>query len=328
MLIFAKHFPDVPFCPWFFGSDSCEVLFSYLRAFTKGKNNFSFLEMLDITGRVIRLMELKHKERIKPVEQPEVTWPANLQQEIVEGMINAEKEVLKTIEEMGMIPGLRAANVVYQNQRTGEITMLNSASSAFVSDTSIFADEQNIAMFEELFDLDNNILLGNLQNDSIATVKHIAEIIADAQGTEKEEEEELDEGDPRNCELYKVGTCKFLQRGFVEPAMTHWIGCEFPNCGKWWHELCLGIKFQNDEERNRYAFICPKHDCDPVELFSAEKPKATKEDKSIFYGSGDAFAQTSDQKRERQNQHRERNNEQYVKYKGEVYHIQTFFVFK
>ena len=45
----------------------------------------------------------------------------------------------------------------------------------------------------------------------------------------------------RICEFYKVGTCKFLQQGFVEPAMTHWIGCDFPNCGKWWHELCLGI---------------------------------------------------------------------------------------
>lgn len=50
MLVFAKYFPDVPFCPWLFGSDSCEVLFSYLRGFTKGKNNFNFLEMLDITA--------------------------------------------------------------------------------------------------------------------------------------------------------------------------------------------------------------------------------------------------------------------------------------
>jgi len=66
--------------------------------FTKGKNNFSFLEMLDITGRVIRLMEIKHKGRInKVVEELEVTWPTNLQQEIVEGMKTAEKEVLKTM---------------------------------------------------------------------------------------------------------------------------------------------------------------------------------------------------------------------------------------
>lgn len=45
------------------------------------------------------------------------------------------------------------------------------------------------------------MLLGNLQKDRTTTVKQIAEIIADAQGTQKEEEE-LDEGDPRNCELY------------------------------------------------------------------------------------------------------------------------------
>lgn len=65
-------------------------------------------------------------------------------------------------------------------------------------------------MFKELFDLDNDILLGNLQKDPTTTVQQIAEIIADTQGTEKEEEE-LDEGDPRNCELYNVGTCKYLQ---------------------------------------------------------------------------------------------------------------------
>lgn len=95
--------------------------------------------MLDIAGRVIRLMELKHKERTKSVMQPEVTWSANLQQDIVQGIKKAEKEVLKTMEEMGMIPGLRAANVVYQNQRTGEITMLNSASSAFGVKHNIFS---------------------------------------------------------------------------------------------------------------------------------------------------------------------------------------------
>ena len=92
--------------------------------------------------------------------QPEVTWSAHVQQDIVQGMQKAEKEVLKTMEEMGMIPGLRAANVVYQNQRTGEITMLNSASSAFVSNTTFFPDEANITAFEELFDLHNDIFIG------------------------------------------------------------------------------------------------------------------------------------------------------------------------
>ena len=62
--------------------------------------------MLDIAGRVIRLMELKHKKRTKSVMRPEVTWSATLQQDIVQGMKKAEKEAMKTMEEMGMTPGL------------------------------------------------------------------------------------------------------------------------------------------------------------------------------------------------------------------------------
>ena len=169
--------------------------------------------------------------------------------------------------------------------------------------------------------------MDNLQKDSTTTIEQIAEIIADAQGIEEKEEEELDEGDSRNCEFYKVGTCKFLQWGFVEPAMTHWIGCEFPNCGKWWHELCLGIKFQNDEERTRYSFICPKHDCNPEELFSAGKPKATREDKSVLYGSSDTFAESSERHKERQKQHRERNKEQWS-IKAKCITFPTFFLLK
>ena len=65
-------------------------------------------------------------------------------------------------------------------------------------------------------------------------------------------------------------------------------------------------------ELDRYSFICPNHDCNPDDLFSAEKPKATREDKSVLCGSGDSFAQTSEQHKERQKQHRETNKEQYV----------------
>lgn len=125
MLVFAKYFPDVPFCPWFFGSDSCEVLFSYLRGFiTKGKNNFNFLEMLDITARVIKLLELKHRNRLRETSNQNSAWSHNLESEVKEGMREAEREIVKTMDEMGMIPGLRAANVIYKNQRTGELTIL------------------------------------------------------------------------------------------------------------------------------------------------------------------------------------------------------------
>lgn len=57
---------------------------------------------------------------------------------------------------------------------------------------------------------------------------------------------------------------------FVEPAMTHWIGCEFPNCGKWWHwhKLYMGIRIPKLRGKKSIYFHLPKQDCDPVELFS------------------------------------------------------------
>ena len=66
--------------PGFLVPTRAKFFFRIFVLFSKGKNNFSFLEMLDIAGRVIRLMELKHKERTKSVMQPEVSWSANLQQ--------------------------------------------------------------------------------------------------------------------------------------------------------------------------------------------------------------------------------------------------------
>ena len=328
MLVFAKFYPDAPFCPWYFGSDLCEVLFSYLRGFTKGKNNFNFLEMLDIAARITKLMELKHKGRRPSNEQPNFTWPSNLANKITEGMKTAEREVLKTMEEMGMIPALRAANAAYQNDRTGEITAMNTASSAFVEDKSLTPDENSVATFEELFHLDNDILLGSLQEENTVRLEGIADVILNSQRPEQESEEELDEGDPENCQLYKIGTCKFLQQGFVEPAVSHWIGCELPGCGKWWHELCMGIKLKNNDDRNRYSFICPNHECDPNEIDSYNKVTATKEDKSILRRKDETWKETSNQQMSNTpgntRQHMKTNKAQYIEYNGQVYHIANF----
>ena len=118
MLIFSKYYPDVPFCPSFFGSDACEVLFSYLRGFTRGKNNFNFLEMLDITARTVKLLELKYKGRRLKSKRNHSAWLSNLEKMIIEGIKDAEREVLKTVEEMGMVPGLREANITPLLRRT------------------------------------------------------------------------------------------------------------------------------------------------------------------------------------------------------------------
>lgn len=99
----------------FSGPDSCEVLFSYLRGFTKVTNNLNFLKVLDIAGRVLKLLELKHGGKRLSAKQPNVAWPRNLLNKITDGMKSTKREVLKTMEKLGMVPGLRAGNAAYKN---------------------------------------------------------------------------------------------------------------------------------------------------------------------------------------------------------------------
>ena len=64
--------------------------------------------------------------------------PTNLEKEIIEGIKDAEREVLKTVEEMGMVPGLREANIVYKNPKTGELTCLNTATEVYINKRTFF----------------------------------------------------------------------------------------------------------------------------------------------------------------------------------------------
>ena len=56
--------------------------------------------------------------RRQDIPKQKTAWPSNLASKVIEEMKDAEREMLKTMEEMEMIPGLRAANV-YKSQRSG-----------------------------------------------------------------------------------------------------------------------------------------------------------------------------------------------------------------
>ena len=56
-----------------------------------------------------------------------------------------------------------------------------------------------------------------------------------------------------------MGTCKYTKTSFKAPNTTHWIGCDFPGCDKWFHESCLNLKFSTDLEREMYTFVCKSH---------------------------------------------------------------------
>lgn len=96
MKLFAEHFPDEHFHPKVFGSDSCERLFARLRGFYRGKSNLCMLDILDICGRILKLEELKYKD-VSQEETP-MSWSSTTEEDILSGLREAEREVLKTVE--------------------------------------------------------------------------------------------------------------------------------------------------------------------------------------------------------------------------------------
>ena len=196
MLIFSKYYSDVLFCPSFFGSDECEVLFSFLGGFTSVKTTSIFLKC----SKWRKLLNLKYKGRRLKSKRNHSAWPTNLGKEIIEGLKDAGREVLKTVEEIRMVPGLREANIVYKNPKTGELTCLNTATEAYISEKHLFPDELSVVSVDELFDLENEILLDNTISTDVAEIDGVTGIIADEMQSEQLEII-LDEGDPRNCQL-------------------------------------------------------------------------------------------------------------------------------
>ena len=93
MKMFSVYYPNHQFHPWAFGSQCCEDFFAKLRCFCRGKPNLTLLDMIDLSSRVQKLEELKSRS-VNPDIQPR-NWPQNIDVELKEGMMMAEREVLK-----------------------------------------------------------------------------------------------------------------------------------------------------------------------------------------------------------------------------------------
>ena len=52
MKLFAIYYPTLPYEPWMFGSDSCEVLFSSPRGFCRGNPNLTLMDIMDFARRI------------------------------------------------------------------------------------------------------------------------------------------------------------------------------------------------------------------------------------------------------------------------------------
>lgn len=106
---FSVYYPNHEFHPWVFGSRRCEDFFAKLRCLCRGKLNLTLLDMIDLSSRVQKLEELKSRG-VNPDIQPQ-NWPQDIDVELKEGMMMAEREVLKTLQLMGMLPATRVTSL-------------------------------------------------------------------------------------------------------------------------------------------------------------------------------------------------------------------------
>ena len=330
MKVFSEYYPDLPFHPSTFGSDSCERLFSTCRGFYRGKTNLCMLDLLQICGRIVKLEELRKR---KTPEETAASWPASVDDEILSGIVEAEREVIKTMETLGMLPLLTSSNILRASEN-GDIIYINPGMETTLVDISFEPEENECMTADELLDLDNDILCSTAETNEQCYSHSLTDLAASsaqaahvARGTDETIE---DDDDPNNCNFFQAGTCKYADATFKPPSTTHWIGCEFPECGRWFHESCLGLKFASDSERQRYAFVCKSHDnINGLDMFS-DRVTASVSDKCMQVEDEELIEGSVASKTARRSTYNaETSTEQplppnYVEYEGNFYHIANF----
>ena len=192
-----------------------------------------------------------------PDMQPS-NWPHNIDEELKEGMMMAEREVLKTLQLLGMLPALVKGNILKLD--SNDIICLNTPGLGTFAVWEL-PDENEIIPINELFDLDSEVLLAavkeHCENPSNALID--LAITTCLQSEQEGLDEEDEEDSPTHCALYKEKKCKYQDRAFKPPKTTLWIGCSYPGCNEWYHKQCLTLQFEGDKEREYYTLICPKH---------------------------------------------------------------------
>lgn len=266
MKMFALYYPAHPFQPWTFGSNSCEELFSKLCGFTWGKSELCLLDLVDFAGRIQKLEELKMKgKKINDISPPQ--WPQDIDEHIKKGMQMAEREVLKMLEHLGMLPNLVKGNVVRLDGN--DIVGINNPdleTFAMWDNAQDAPDETKVISSEELLELDNGVLMETLDQLTDQHQSALLDLAAAAslnrdveEGNDEDAEDVEEEESPSRCALYKKKTCKYQDALFKAPRNPKWIGCCYPSCNLWHHEQCLSLHFKTEQTKENYNLICPKH---------------------------------------------------------------------
>ena len=105
------------------------------------------MDMLQVCGRIMKLDEIRNK---KVPSDAAASWPDFLENKILSGIKEAEREVVKTIEQLGMLPLLTSSNIL-RTSVNGDILYINPGMETVLADVSFVT-------IDELLELDQRLL--------------------------------------------------------------------------------------------------------------------------------------------------------------------------
>ena len=111
----------------------------------------------------MKLEELRNK---KISGDEAASWPPLVEDEILSGIQEAEKEVIKTVETLGILPLLTSSNVL-QTCENGEIIYINPGMETTLVDISFEPEENECITADELLDLDNDVLCSTVGTNEV-----------------------------------------------------------------------------------------------------------------------------------------------------------------
>ena len=169
-----------------------------------------------------------------------------------------EREVLKTLEHLGMLPILTKGNVVRLDG--SDIVSINNPDLETFAMWDNEPDENEVISSEELLELDNGVLMETLEQMTDQHRSALLDLAAKASlNNDVDKISDDEEGDgPTHCALFRMKTCKYQDSTFKAPKTTNWIGCSYPSCNRWYHEKCLSLHFKTEQTRDHYNLV--KHD--------------------------------------------------------------------
>ncbi|XP_066928659.1 uncharacterized protein [Clytia hemisphaerica] len=315
---YSTHFKNTPYHPELFGSDACEKIFSKLRTFVRGQQNFTLLDMLDYSRRIQILEELKQSRQ----ESFNKSIPSDISTEINRGLEAAQKEVLAICRKFNLVEALVQGNNLGRDP-DGSLFLRNldfaGWSDGWESECPPI-DEDDVFDFEELeenVDLLQKALdveTGSLTAD---VTDALAEVFDEGESDMNTSTNDFDDDDPSQCAFFRSEKCLHskLQR------KSKWIGCQV--CGLWYHQECVGLSFKSLAEEESYLFCCPSHGQEMKDVTYRVKASKEELDGAQFFQKEITTVEarrkicgSADVKR--------MSGSSYVKYDGFIYHIARF----